>query len=380
MLQDIALYLHVPFCRRKCHYCSFVSYERREAAIPEYIKALEKEMAYRSNGERVHSIYLGGGTPSLLPSKHIGELFSTIRSLFTVDEDAEITMEANPGTIDRAYLEDVRDLGINRLSLGIQSLDDRELKVLGRIHTAAEAKEAVHCARAAGFDNLSLDLIYGLPGQTLASWRNTLDEALDMKPEHLSLYCLTLEDDTPMQRVIDEKRLPAIEPDQAADQYELAEDMLEEQGYGHYEISNWAKKGRECRHNLIYWHNLPYMGVGVAAHSYVNWHRSANTESIDTYLKAMSAGAAPSPVMDEEISRELMLAETVILGLRLHEGISADEIRNRLDPDIDILKYYRQQVKEMTSIGLLEVAEGCIRLTRRGRLLGNEVFWRFLPE
>ncbi|MFH1002814.1 MAG: coproporphyrinogen-III oxidase family protein, partial [Chloroflexota bacterium] len=259
-----------------------------------------------------------------------------------------------------------------------QSLKDNELARLGRIHSAAEARQAVHLARRAGFDNLNLDLIYGLPGQTLADWRRTLTGALEMAPEHLSLYALSLEAGTPLERDIADGHLPALDPDLAADQYELAEDILAEHDYRHYEISNWGKEGRQCRHNLTYWHNQPYLGVGVAAHSYVDGHRRANTEDLDAYLAAFADGTQPLVAMDEAIGPELERAETVILGLRLCRGIGPDEIKQRLGPDA--LAPYRRQVTEMSDAGLLEQAGGHLRLTRRGRLLSNEVFWRFLPD
>ncbi|MFC2022253.1 radical SAM family heme chaperone HemW [Chloroflexota bacterium] len=377
MPRDIALYIHVPFCRHKCPYCSFVSYDYREADIPLYLRALKKELIRRAGGECIRSIYFGGGTPSLLSAKYVGDLISTISSLFTVDEATEITIEANPGTINRAYLTAIRELGVNRLSLGVQSLNDRELALLGRIHTAAEARDAVQHARGAGFDNLSIDLIYGLPGQTLSDWQHTLDEAITMRPEHLSLYSLTLEEETPMWRALREGSLTELDPDVSADHYELADDLLAAQSYSHYEISNWAIVGRECRHNLTYWRNLPYLGVGVAAHSCLDGRRLANTKSLDKYLADFSGKSSQVLELDEEINPELELAETAILGLRLCEGIDLDDIHRRFG--IDILVHYRQQVEEMVDAGLLEQADRHIKLTRRGRLLSNEVFWRFLP-
>jgi oxygen-independent coproporphyrinogen-3 oxidase len=378
MPRNIALYIHVPFCRRKCRYCSFVSYENREADIPLYLNALKKELAGRAGGENIRSIYLGGGTPSLLAANDISGLLSLIRTLFTVDKEAEITIEANPGTVNEAYLTAIRKTGVNRLSLGIQSFNNRELAMLGRIHTAAEARETIKLARGAGFDNINLDLIYGLPGQTLDDWRLSLGEVIKIGPEHLSLYGLTLEEDTPMRTTIREGSLPEIDPDLCADQYELAEDMLAAHGYNHYEISNWALNGRECRHNLVYWQNEPYLGVGAAAHSCMDGRRFANTKSLDEYITGFSEETTPTPELDEEINSGTELAETAILGLRLGEGINADKLQQRFG--IDITTHYRRQIGEMSEAGLMEQAGGQIRLTRRGRLLSNEVFWRLLPE
>jgi len=256
-------------------------------------------------------------------------------------------------------------------------MNNRELDLLGRIHKAAEVQEAVHCARSAGFENLNLDLIYGLPRQGLADWQRTLDEAIAMMPEHLSLYALTLEVETPMWRAIKEKSLPDIDPDLSADQYEMAEDLLAAHGYRHYEISNWAEEGRECRHNMVYWQNRPYLGVGVAAHSWLDGHRMANTGNLDEYLAAFAGKRPLLPDMDEVIGLDLELAETVILGLRLEAGVDINSLKNRFG--IDVLSYYSQPIREMVDSGLMKHTGEYIRLTRRGRLLSNEVFWRILP-
>ncbi|MFC2018292.1 radical SAM family heme chaperone HemW, partial [Chloroflexota bacterium] len=348
------------------------------ADIPAYLSALKGELTWRAGGERVRSIYFGGGTPSLMSAGQLAEIISTIHLLFTVDGAAEITLEVNPGTISLQYLKDVRSLGINRLSIGVQSLNDNELVVLGRIHSSCEAREAVISARDSGFQNLSIDLIYGLPAQTLSDWQNTLEGIIEMGPEHLSLYALTVEENTPMARAIEERTLSSIDPDLSADQYELAEDLLSEHGYYHYEISNWAKKGKECCHNKVYWQNLPYIGVGVAAHSLLGGHRLANTRSIENYLNAFSTSQWPALEADEEISPRLQLAETVILGLRMCRGVCLDDIRSRFG--IDLVEYYRGCIEDLVSSGLLEYNNRDIRLTRRGRLLSNEVLWRFLPD
>ncbi len=378
MSDDIALYVHIPFCRRKCTYCSFVSYPHREGDIPAYVKALKNELSLLARGKRLRSIYFGGGTPSLLSARQFGDILSAISSLCTVNKTAEITIEANPGTVSEPYLKALRVLGVNRLSLGVQSLNNAELALMGRIHTAAEAREAVRFARNSGFANLSLDLIYGLPGQTLPDWQKTLRAAMEIAAEHLSLYCLTLEAGVPMWEAIKRGDLPDTDPDLCADQYEMAEDLLAEYGYSHYEISNWARPGYECRHNMTYWHNSPYLGVGAAAHSSLDGQRLANTPDIGKYLAAFANEPAPVLDLNEEIGSELQLAETAILGLRLCQGICTDDIQARFG--VDLLNRYRQEVIELVGAGLLECHNRCLRLTRRGRLLSNEVFWRFLPE
>jgi oxygen-independent coproporphyrinogen-3 oxidase len=373
----IALYIHIPFCRRKCGYCSFVSYQCREVDIPAYIEVLKKEMAVRADTREVGTIFFGGGTPSLLSSGQAGDIFSAIHRLFNVAPDAEITIEANPGTVDEKYLTSLRSIGVNRLSLGIQSLIDNELALLGRIHTADEARAAVRCARRAGFTNLNLDFIYGIPGQSMACWRRSLTEGIELGCEHLSLYALTLDDDVPMFDAMKRGELPSLDSDLAANHYEIAEDILAANGYQHYEISNWAKDGHECRHNLVYWHNLPYLGFGVAAHSSLNGHRFSNTIDLDTYMGMFGSSRGAVLDINEDISPELQLAESVILGLRLNHGVNMEEMEKKYGDGS--FRSYDRQVDELAGLGLLEMNDGRIRLTRRGRLLGNEVFYRFLP-
>ena len=378
MSTEIALYIHFPFCRQKCNYCSFVSYQGRGADIPVYVNVVKKEIALCANGQRLCSVYFGGGTPSLLSAEHVGDILSLIYSSFEMSQDAEITIEANPGTVDEAHLYALRMSGINRLSIGVQSLHDRELALLGRIHTAADAKKSVRDARNAGFVNLNLDVIYGLPGGYLGSWQDTLEGIVELDSEHLSLYPLTLEDGVPMCSAIERGELSAIDPDRTASEYEMAEEFLEAKGYCHYEISNWAKQGCECQHNIVYWKNRHYLGVGLGAHSYLDGQRFANTSNLDKYLDAFLHGVYPSRSLDEVIGPELQLSEAVILGLRLCEGVCLDSIRTQFNTDL--LERYEQQIEYLSGQGLLECTQQYLRLTRRGRLLGNEVFWRFLPD
>lgn len=374
----IALYVHIPFCRRKCNYCSFISYENKESSIPDYILALQKELLYYTGSNTISSIYFGGGTPNLLSVKQLNDILQTIHTVFRVDNKSEISLEANPGTIDTNYLSAIRKAGFNRLSLGIQSLQDKELAILGRIHTTDEARAAIGFARNAGFDNLNLDLIYGLPGQTLAEWHDTLLAAITLGAEHLSLYGLSLEQNTPLWQAIEEKSIPAPDPDLCADQYEMAEDILSSYDYQQYEISNWAKAGRECRHNLVYWQYRSYLGIGVGAHSFTGNRRFSNTPELDTYIPIFTNDLAPVYDVNEKINPQLQIAERIILGLRLNRGIIIAELNHQ--SGINIMEYYNKQIKELTTAGLLEYKNGILRLTRRGRPLSNEVFWRFLPD
>jgi oxygen-independent coproporphyrinogen-3 oxidase len=376
-MTELGLYLHIPFCRRRCHYCSFVSFAGREADINAYTGALAQEirLRVRPNSE-LRSIYFGGGTASLLKPAEVSSILTTIRQFYPFQKGAEISLEANPGTVDAAYLKAIREAGVNRLSLGVQSLDGEELKLLGRLHSAEEARTAIAKAREAGFGNLSLDFIYGLPGRELSSWRGMLNEIIKLGAEHLSLYALTLEEETTMGRAVARGEFPAPDPDQAASEYELAEEFLENSGYMQYEISNWARPGRESRHNLTYWQGIPYMGVGAAAHSFLDGKRTANTESLDDYLEALAKGRLPAGT-SEVIDSKTGLAEAVILGLRLNEGINMNDIERRFKVNLGSL--FGTEIVELTELGLLQQIGGRLRLTARGRLLGNEVFLRFLP-
>ncbi len=378
MADKTALYLHIPFCRRRCAYCSFTSYEGREQDIPAYVDALTRELALYPAGLRISSIYFGGGTPSLLSVPQFDELLSLIRTRFAVDYSAEVTIEANPGTVDAKYLSSIRSLGVNRLSLGVQSLDDGELKMLGRIHTAAEALRCVSMAHDAGFNNINLDIIYGIPGRNKGGWLRMLKYLVGLEPEHLSLYPLTLEGDEPLCEAIEYGEVEPPDADAAADQYELARHILASHGYRHYEISNWARPRYECRHNVTYWLMRPYIGVGVAAHSYADGRRCANTSDLDGYMASLSSNTGPTRDLEEHIGPDIELAEAVILGLRLTSGIDAAAIRSRYN--VDLLERYSDQVRELAGLGLIERDEGRIKLTERGRMLGNQVFLRFIPD
>ncbi len=386
-MEPLGLYIHIPFCKAKCYYCSFNSYHGLESLIPEYVSALLTEMERWSKvvrGHRVHTVYLGGGTPSLLPPEQVGRVLDGVRTRFSVTADAEVALEANPGTVDKAHFEAIRKAGVNRLSLGMQSFQPRFLKVLGRIHTAAQARQAFGWAREAGFGNVSLDLIYGLPQQTLEQWRLDLEEAAALGPEHISLYGLTLEPGTPLAETLSDE--DALDPDVAADMYTLAEHVLGSAGFEHYELSNWARPGRESRHNLTYWRNLPYLGLGAGAHSCLRGFRWANVASPQEYVAAVGRplrGRAfpwryPQVAEVERINKRRAMAETAILGLRLCEGLDLEAVARSLGRDPKRL--FQKQRRELAELGLAEEVGGRLRLTPRGRLLGNQAFQRFLPQ
>ncbi len=386
-MESVSLYIHIPFCKAKCTYCDFNSYAGLEHLFESYVRALIEEMrlAGQSRRLRAATIYLGGGTPTVLPLALLRDIFRACRRSFLAPEGIETTVEANPGTVDEDYLAGLLELGVNRLSLGVQSFDDGELRLLGRIHTSREAVEAYRWAREVGFANINLDLIYGLPAQTLDGWRSTLRRALSLRPEHLSLYCLTLEEHTPLAQQVAKGEIPAPDDDLAADMYILAEEMLAEAGYTHYEISNWAKQipmtndqipKTACRHNLTYWRNRPYLGFGAGAHSYFGQRRWHNVLRPEEYIERLWQGESPV-AESEEIDEATEMAETMILGLRLvNEGVNFEDFEGRFGRRLE--EVYGEELRELKGLGLIEVNSEGVRLTARGRLLGNEVFERFL--
>jgi oxygen-independent coproporphyrinogen-3 oxidase len=381
----MGLYLHIPFCQAKCSYCDFNTYTGLGTLYQPYAEALIREGRWLASqfSHPVATLFLGGGTPTVLPVELLQTMLSACLDAFVVEGDTEITSEANPGTVSLEYLRALRNLGVNRLSLGAQSFEEQELAMLGRIHSADQVRLAVERARAAGFENLSLDLIYGLPNQTLTSWQRTLERALALTPQHLSLYCLTLEEETPLHTWVSHGRLPVPDPDLAADMYEAADERLAQAGYQQYEISNWSLPGYECAHNLTYWRNWPYLGLGAGAHSSSGGQRWWNVRPVQVYIEHITRGSPtrwPSPGAEdgEVIDRSLEMGETMMLGLRLtHEGVAEANFRQRFGVSLE--QAYGDLIQKLDRSGLLTWRDGRLCLTRRGRLLGNQVFAQFLP-
>jgi len=383
----LAVYLHIPFCRTKCTYCAFNTYIRLDHLIPPFVEALVREVEIvgrNQPGLTVGTIFFGGGTPSLLHPEQVGQILEALARHFRIAPDAEITLEANPNDVHRDYLTALRQTGVNRLSLGVQSTNDNELKLFARRHDNDEIAAAVSSARMAGFDNLNLDLIYGAPHQTLDSWRWTLKQTLALQPDHLSLYALGLEEGTPMWDWVNSGRLPAPDDDLSADMYELATETLESAGFEQYEISNWAKPGYMCRHNLQYWNNLPYLGLGPGAHGYAGGVRYWNILSPQEYIRKLHDPATSytfpcTPVTAEAVpvDRASEISETLIMGLRLtRQGIQWGSFRERFG--IDLRTLHGRVLDKYTGLRLLEVDQERVRLTRQGRLLSNVIFREFV--
>ena len=374
-----AAYLHVPFCRMKCLYCDFNTYAGKDRLIPEYVAALAVEIRRATTACRglpLRSVFFGGGTPSLLTLAHLRRLIRALREGAGIAPDAEITLEANPGTFGPAYVEGLVQLGINRLSLGVQSLDDETLRRLARTHNASQALDAVRHARIAGVASVNLDLIYGLPWQTLDTWRDHLRRALDEAPDHVSLYALMVEEGTPLATLVSHGRWEVPDEDRVAEMYEAALPLLASAGFIHYEISNWARPGHESRHNLVYWRNEAYLGCGAGAHGYVNGVRSWNVRSIGEYVRRVTSDGTPtdgSETLDEAASA----GETAALALRLPtEGIEFGRFRRRFG--IEPRARWATELRELTESGVLRVSNERATITESALLVNNEIASRFV--
>ena len=375
-VKPLGLYIHIPFCKSKCIYCDFYSLPRAEDRMDRYVSALCRqlaEIAQRTTAHTVDSVYLGGGTPSYLGEKRLRRILKTVKKHYHLSRDAEITLEANPDSAgDWRALRSLRRAGMNRLSLGVQSADDGLLRTLGRPHTFAQAEEAAAAARRARIRNLSLDLIYGLPGQNLAGWKDTLERAAALEPEHLSCYGLKVEEGTPLWDMQEKMDLP--DDDAQADMYLWTVERLEALGYEQYEISNFARPGRASRHNMKYWTLCEYAGFGPGAHSDLGDVRYAYLRSLDTYCAGVEAGVSVLESSEHIPSRERDI-EYVMLGLRLTQGISRQEFENRyrlpFAPIQSVLERFR-------ATGHAALAGGRWRLTPEGFLVSNQIIGQAL--
>ncbi|MFZ5649695.1 MAG: radical SAM family heme chaperone HemW [Bacillota bacterium] len=376
----IGLYIHVPFCVRKCQYCAFTSYSVKEGQVSIYIDALCREMGIRAGmlspeERKVETVYIGGGTPTCLPAEDLGAVFEAFHWHFEIEPGAEISVEANPGTVDGEKLSMLGKFGANRISIGVQACQRELLGLLGRVHTFEEAVSTLYQARDAGFENINLDLIFGIPGQSLEQWQECLNSVADLNPEHISAYGLHLEEGTPLFERVGKRLLEPCPEDLEADMYKCLTDSLKSRGYIHYEISNFALPGRQCRHNLRYWHNLDYLGLGPAAHSFMTGRRFSNETVLQRYAGSISAGVLPE-CWEEKIDLENEMSETVFLGLRLVKGLDKGEFRRRFGKDIE--EVYGDRIGRLAGLGLIEADERRLCLTGKGLMLGNMVFAEFV--
>lgn len=397
IMDNYSLYIHVPFCRKRCGYCDFNTYTGQESAIPAYVDALCSEIGHvAALVERklpVQTLFFGGGTPSIIPPTAFEQIMDTINDRYYLLPDYEATLEANPGTVSEDALKRLVDIGFNRISFGMQSADEKLLTLLERMHHVPEVITAVNWSYKAGFNHINLDLIFGIPYQTLQSWQETLEVALDQGPDHLSLYALTLEKGTPLYEQVERGKVPEPDPDLAADMYEWSTERLAASGYLQYEISNWAKapaggKTSYCRHNLQYWRNLPYLGFGAGAHGYAGGYRTADIAGIGAYINCLKNDRweqfpfSPANISRVSVDQRVEMQETMMVGLRLvQEGVSAQRFISRFGQRLT--EVFGAEITPLIKSRLLEWAgpqDDILRLTQRGRLLGNQVFIHFVGE
>lgn len=370
---SMEIYIHIPFCVKKCDYCDFLSGPSGPKEQAEYVQALlaEIDAVKEGKGRSVSSIFIGGGTPSVLDKRFIGEILNKIRKNFWVENDAEITIEVNPGTADQKKLQAYRIFGINRLSIGLQSPDNRELKILGRIHNYEQFLETYKGARTADFDNINIDLMSAIPDQTYEKWCNNLRTVAELKPEHISAYSLIIEEGTPFAS----RQLNLPDEDTEYNMYEATSRILEEYGYEQYEISNYAKEGRDCRHNVGYWIRRDYLGFGLGASSLYRKERFANTADMKKYLENSSF---PELIREREpvLTREDEMAEFMFLGLRMTKGIAKADFEQEFGCAIETV--YGDVLKKYEAMGLLLEEDGRIFLSREGIHVSNSVMADFL--
>jgi len=375
MVKSIGIYVHIPFCISKCLYCDFNSLAGMEKYIPDYFDALKKEIDGTKEEAKVTSIFIGGGTPSVVDHAYIGELLEKLSNKFEITDTAEITIESNPGTLTREKLRSYKEYGINRLSMGLQSTDDRLLKILGRCHRFEEFINNYNEAVSCGFNNINADLMFSLPDQSLEDWDKSLEAMTALGLQHLSCYSLIVEEGTPFYRLNEQGKLNIPSEEMDREMYKHAKDYLGSKGYVHYEISNFARDNHECRHNLIYWKAQEYIGFGAGAHSYWGDYRFSNVIGIEDYIKGIKAGSQRAAQKDF-ISQKDSMAEFMILGLRLIKGVDREEFSNRYNIDPDDI--YDDVIKKFVSQGLLHSDSSKIALTDKGLDLANIVMAEFL--
>ena len=385
----ISLYVHIPFCLRKCRYCDFLSAPQTDIDRERYVKALIREIKTQKDcpaGRPVDTVFFGGGTPSVLSADQIGRIIDALREVFLILPDAEVSLETNPGTADFDKLSAFKKAGINRLSMGVQSMHDEELHLLGRIHTAEQALEAFKTARAAGFDNINIDLMSALPGQTFDSWADSLRQAVEWRPEHISAYSLIIEPGTPFSALYEAGELPPL-PDEETDRkmYHYTREYLAQHGYGRYEISNYALKGRECRHNSGYWTGHPYLGFGIGAASFVNGARFSNIPDFETYIVEMEKAGIPAEIEQvyEKVRTEIhslteqeKMEEFMFLGLRMTAGVKTSDFASRFGKSLD--EVYGDVIRRHLAQGLLQRTPEGFCLTERGTDVSNYVMADYL--
>ncbi len=370
-----SLYIHIPFCISKCIYCDFNSIVMKSPAVDEYLKAIEKELQSATENYSFRTVFIGGGTPTVLNERQLSWLLRMIAKHVDVPNLREYTIEVNPGTLSDEKAVIMKNSYVGRISIGIQSFNDRYLKLLGRIHSANEAKDVFLNVREKGFKNISIDLIYGYPAQTLSEWKKDLRECCTLGPEHISAYCLTYESGTPIVKMTDSGNMKRLSEEEELKMYEFTNDFLCDKGYNHYEISNFAKQGKECQHNTVYWENREYIGIGAGAFSYVNGERSCNIKSVKEYITSIES-KKKSICFSEKLPQKQRASEILIMALRMTSGISKKEFIERSGFDLNEL--FRKQLYDLTRAGLINFDDERVKLTKKGLSLADSVMMEFV--
>ena len=368
-MKEVALYIHIPFCKQKCFYCDFPSYARKDDLMSDYIEALLIELKEKIKGYKVRCLFIGGGTPSYLNEENLRELMKVIKNINFV-ENAEKTIECNPGTVSEEKFNIMKDGGINRLSFGLQTTKNNLLKGIGRIHTFEAFKDNYKLARSVGFNNINIDMMFGLPNQSVKDWTESLEEVAKLNPEHISAYSLIIEEGTPFYKLYNEDKLKLPSEEEEREMYKKCKDILIENGYHQYEISNYAKEGKECLHNEVYWMCDEYIGVGASSSSYIDGKRIKNIDDLREYIKRIGISES---IVDEEIinTKNDDIEEFMFMGLRMNCGIKEEEFKRRFHTDID--NVYKDVIEGNINKGLLERKRGRIYLTDKGIELSNMV-------
>ena len=375
---NLGLYLHIPYCLHKCGYCDFNSHPENQVESVHYVEALLKELKFYSTtlkSYNVPTVFMGGGTPTILPPSQLKKILDTVRQSFNLTPDCEITIEANPATIKLETLQEIHAAGYNRISIGVQSFDEKELQLLERVHNEEEIHSTVHRARSANFENLSMDLMFALPDQSTEKWQSHLKQATAKNPDHLSTYNLTIEPATAFFKLHEKGKLCLPHEDIQLEMYETTIQVLEDAGYSQYEISNFSKPGMESQHNINYWNNGEYLGVGAGASSYLNGERSKNINLPSIYIREIETKASAVDTR-ERLEPLQAMGETLMLGLRLLKGVSIDVFENRFQ--VSFQKVYGKVVESLLNQELITLNENRIALSRKGLFLADSVILKFM--
>ncbi len=378
--ESSAIYLHIPFCKTKCSYCSFNSQAGKDNLIPAYLQALHRQILFMadhpwSRGRTFSSLFIGGGTPTICESRDLADLITTTLRHFHFSTNAEITVETNPNTVSEEKIVALLKAGVNRLSIGVQSFADKQLRRLGRSHSVADIKRAVSLSQKEGLTNINLDLIYGLPGQNVPQWRQSLESAMELEPSHLALYELMVEDGTPLACSLAAGKCHLPDEDDVADMEEITATLCKDGGFNRYEISNFAKPGFQCRHNIIYWKNLSWLGMGAGAVASLSGTKISHVADPATYTRLIESSQEPIAEI-ECLSRQALFRETVIMGLRLLEGVSISELRKRFS--LTPQEYYGEELDRLISQDLLTLSGDMLRLTPTALPVANQVLSRLV--